>query len=49
MTVHPGDSPLGPLPALLPAQPGGRPKAKQMTLSWRRLARVTEKALKARG
>jgi PadR family transcriptional regulator PadR len=49
VTVHKGDSPLGPHRSYYRLSPAGERRLKQMTLSWRSLARATEKALKASG
>ena len=49
LTVHKGYSPLGPRRHYYRLSSTGERRLKQMTLSWRKLAHLTEKALKARG
>jgi DNA-binding PadR family transcriptional regulator len=49
VTVHKGYSPLGPGRNYYRLSPAGERRLKQMTLSWRSLARAIDKALKAGG
>jgi PadR family transcriptional regulator, regulatory protein PadR len=47
VTVHQGYSPLGPRRNYYRLSAAGERKLQQMTLSWRRIARVTERVLKS--
>ena len=49
VTVHRGDSPLGPSRRYYRLTRAGVQRLKRMTFYWRQMARTTEKALKAKG